>query len=141
MKLVIKGTAYPVKDAFSVPSLNKIREILSVTGLGPASIYERFAEYVTKPAREITENLEYLDGFRAFVWLARTAAGERVTLEEANDFDWSDWNWQLDEDEVTDEEVEPDPTPAQTDSDLGAEPKPRRRTATSKTSTKPSAPA
>lgn len=110
MKLVIKGTPYDVNDAFKVPTINDMLRIVKVTGLSLADISTRFVEMAEAGDNaQVAGSTRLMEGFRAFVWLVRTAAGEKVTLDEANDFTWSDWHFDVEAEEA---QAEPDPTQA-----------------------------
>jgi hypothetical protein len=96
VKLVIKGTPYDVNDAFKVPTINDMLRIVKVTGLSLADISTRFVEMAEAGDNaQVAGSTRLMEGFRAFVWLVRTAAGEKVTLDEANDFTWSDWHFDV----------------------------------------------
>jgi hypothetical protein len=110
VKLVIKGTPYDVNDAFKVPTINDMLRIVKVTGLSLADISTRFVEMAEAGDNaQVAGSTRLMEGFRAFVWLVRTAAGEKVTLDEANDFTWSDWHFDVEAEEA---QAEPDPTQA-----------------------------
>jgi len=75
-----------------------------------------------------------MEGFVAFVWLVRTAAGESLSLDQAADFKWSEWAFEFDPSELA-AEAEPDPTLASPGSDpVDAEPVPSRKRAETRSS-------
>jgi hypothetical protein len=141
-KLVIRGAVYSVEDAFARPTLNDLVAIKRATGLGAETIAQRVNKLSGMPAAEVLDDADLLDGFRAFVWLARRAAGEKLTLEEASDFSWDEWSIELEGDDVEDEEVDPGQPaalPAPVVGEHSAESQPTRgRSATTRTSRKQS---
>lgn len=106
--LIIQGKAYSVEDAIARPTLNDLVAIKRATGLGAETIVRRMNKLAGMPAADVLDDLELLEAFRAFVWMARRAVGESLTLEEANEFGWDEWSIEFDADEDT-EAIDSDP--------------------------------
>lgn len=135
-KFLISGKKYDLDNAFARPSLNDLVALRLETGLGVQSLRRQVAEIDTLEgglnSDEFFDRPELMNALRALIWLARKAAGEKLTLSEANAFPWEDF------DVVDDDAAAERPTKAATGSGLVvAKAAPRKRTpVTSKTSAK-----
>jgi hypothetical protein len=110
MKVKIQGKEYDIEQGMSKVSLTTLFELKSSYGIGMQTLMktgERFGKI--KDNTEILEDLELLNAFRVMVWLARKAAGEKLTLDEANDFPLDTFEFVSDEPEDADPKAEPAP--------------------------------
>ena len=120
MKLGIDGKAYDLKGALSSPSLNDLHALLLSTGVGVKTLKLRMQRVDDLPDFEdLFEDAELMVALKAVIWLARRKAGERLTIDEANDFGMDTFELIREE---GDEAKQEDPTTAPTDSvpDVGA---------------------
>ena len=121
MKLVIRGVRYPFEDLFNEPSVGQALRIVRATGLSLEEIRSRFGEMIqVGDDLKVKADPRLLEGFIALMWLARSAAGEDITFQEASEFKWSEWSVELDPDDVKAAEPE-NPTSARTDSVPGVD--------------------
>lgn len=120
MKLGIDGKVYDLKGALMRPSLNDLHALLLATGIGVKTLKLRMQRIDELPDFEdIFEDAELMDALRSLVWLARRNAGERLSVEDANDFGMDTFELVSDEDDVPAADLA-DPTTAPTDSDPAA---------------------
>lgn len=129
MKLVIQGTAYDVTEAMSKPTLNDLfmLKVQTRTADRPKGLSLKVLGEGMKAIGEFTDPSEFLEDdlslqcLRALIFLCRRAAGEKVNLEQANDFPLSELGFESDD---TDEELlaKEGPTRALPDSGQGDEP-------------------
>ena len=118
MQLVIQGTRYDLIETLSKPSLNDLYYLkvktkstdypagVSLKSMVPVML--RMAD-LDDPAG-ILDDPELLLNLRALVFLCRRHAGEKLTLDEANDFPIDEFSFEReDSDDLVLEEAAPDP--------------------------------
>lgn len=103
MLLIISGTEYDVVETLSKPSLNDLFYLkvktktedfplgVSLKTMIPGML--RMADF-TDPA-DFIDDAESLLNLRALVYLCRRHAGERVTLDSANDFPLDEFSFEM----------------------------------------------
>ncbi len=105
MLIHIGENTYSATDGIREASLNdlyyiklKTRDEEHPTGVSLITLKAYLAEFqkVTTGA-ELVDNLDALMGLRCLVFIARRHAGEKVTLEEANDFQLSQLSFEREE--------------------------------------------
>lgn len=87
MKFTIRGKEYDVEAGASKATLQTLYVMRTKYGIGVKALAEmgkKFATYANP--MEILDDPEAFNAFRAMIWLARTHAGEKITMEEACDF-------------------------------------------------------
>lgn len=136
--LVLPGRRWEITDTLRRPTLNRLRELRKVSGLGMQSIVEgltrrdaiveaqinrvRAQIEAGQPVEDLdvavssalSEEPKVLDAMCAFVWLARREAGESISLDDVDDFNPADFKVLTDDDQA--EQVPVDPTTPATDS-------------------------
>jgi hypothetical protein len=102
MKLKIEGKEYDVAQGMAKVSLTTLFELKSKYGIGMAHLMKQGEKFgKIKNNAEILDDLDMLQAFRVMVWLARKHAGEKLTLDEANDFPLDAFEFVNEEDEPT----------------------------------------
>ncbi|WP_411732188.1 hypothetical protein [Paeniglutamicibacter sp.] len=85
MKIVINGKKYPLAESLQRATLNDLYALKLQTGMGMKSLREtlqRMKDY--EDQADFLEEAENMQAFRGMIWLCRRAAGEFLTVEEAN---------------------------------------------------------
>ena len=107
MKFTIRGKEYDIEAGASKATLQTLYVMRTKYGIGVKALAEMGQKFKTfKNPMEILDDPEAFNAFRAMIWLARTHAGDKVTIEEACDFSL---------DEMIFEEPEPEPEEAAVD--------------------------
>jgi len=139
VKLVIDHIGeYDIEETLKNASLNDLFYLKSKTrsddfplGVSMKSLGEGMQKWGDfKDPSDILDDLEALMNLRSLVFLCRRHTGEKVGLDDANNFPISDFKFEVEE---GDEVAAADPTQALPDSGQGAEPA-TATTSTSKTS-------
>lgn len=110
MKFRIKGKEYDAEAGLKKATLLTLFELKSRHGIGMkqlAATAKKFEE-ITDPM-ELLDNTESFQLFLVVIWLARKYAGEKLTLEEANDDFSIDELALIVDDEEAPEAAGPDP--------------------------------
>jgi hypothetical protein len=125
--LVIQGKEFDVVETLSKPSLNDLFYLkvktkseefpLGVSLKTLAAGLERMASF-TNPM-DFIDDAESLLSLRALIFLARRHAGERVTLDSANDVPLDEFSFVPEDGDEALFGASPDPQPALTDSAQG----------------------
>lgn len=87
MKFTINGVEYDVEAGASKATLQTLYVMKTKYGIGVkqlVSMSRKFKEF--ENPLDILDDPEAFNAFRAMIWLARTHAGEKLTLDEACDF-------------------------------------------------------
>lgn len=101
-KWEINGKTYDAARGLQAVTLNTLLELKIEHGVSMKTLMAsaQRLELITDPL-DILDDLDALRTFRYIVWLARLAAGEKLTLEQANgDFGLSDLHVIGDDDEA-----------------------------------------
>lgn len=117
MKFMIRGgeTVYDAEAGVEKASLGLLYDLKVRTGIGVKTL-ARMVQNLSK-FKDPMDILEEKDGFRALmivIWLARQHAGEKITIEQANNVPLSDLI-------LLSEEKEPEAAPKVTPPDSGPE--------------------
>lgn len=120
MKFLIEGREYDLKNGIAKATLYTLFELKSRYGIGMKSLVgsAKKMESLTDPM-ELLEDEASFKVFMALIWLARRYAGEKLTLEEANNVSLDDFTVEPEEGD----EVPEDPK-AVMDSDPEEQPNP-----------------
>lgn len=87
MKFTIRGKEYDIEAGASKATLQTLYVMRTKYGIGVKALAEMGQKFSTyKNPMEILDDPEAFNAFRAMIWLARTHAGDKVTIEEACDF-------------------------------------------------------
>jgi hypothetical protein len=116
VKLILSGREYELEDALQRSTLADLYQLKLKTGIGMKTLkasLEAMGEFDNP--EDFLDDERVLLAFNALIWLCRRRAGEKLTLEEANDVPISEVAFETDEPDVTPDEPA-DPTPARTDS-------------------------
>lgn len=87
MKFLIEGREYDLKNGISKATLYTLYELKCKYGIGIKSLVA-----ASKKMGAVSDPMDFLEDeqtfqtFLAVIWLARRYAGEKLTLEQANDF-------------------------------------------------------
>ncbi|ASN38997.1 hypothetical protein CGQ24_08200 [Arthrobacter sp. 7749] len=85
MKIIINGKKYPLAESLQRATLNDLYALKLQTGMGMKTLREtlqRMKDY--EDQSDFLEEAENMNAFRGMIWLCRRAAGEFLTVEEAN---------------------------------------------------------
>lgn len=118
MKLVIGDKKYPLAESLQRATLNDLYVLKLSSGLGMKKLREILNRMKDYPdTADFLEEAENIQAMRAMIWLCRRAAGESLSLEEANANPLAEIRYEADE-----EAPVPEANPkAPADSDQDAE--------------------
>lgn len=97
MKIIIEGKEYDLTAALQRPTLFLVREMKIRTGYGMKSLKEQSERFKGLTEDDFLEDADLMGAFMAMIWLARRTAGENLSLEAANSFDFNEMTWAPDE--------------------------------------------
>lgn len=118
MKLVLAGTEYSVNDSLQKATLSDLLQLKVKTGIGMKTLKDSLDLMSTlADPEDFLDDERILLALNALIWLCRRHAGERLTLDEANDVALEDVSFNTDDEDVA--AVDADPTQAPTDSGAG----------------------
>lgn len=87
MKFTINGVEYDVEAGASKATLQTLYVMKTKYGIGVKQLVEMSRKFKTfENPLDILDDPDAFNAFRAMIWLARTHAGEKLTLDEACDF-------------------------------------------------------
>lgn len=87
MKFTINGIEYDVEAGASKATLQTLYVMKTKYGIGVKQLVEMSRKFKTfENPLDILDDPDAFNAFRAMIWLARTHAGEKLTLDEACDF-------------------------------------------------------
>jgi hypothetical protein len=91
MVFSINGKEYDALLALAKVSLNTLYELKTKTGIGMQTLMKMVSKMGDfKDPTELLEDKDAFNAFRIIIWLARTHAGEKLSISEANDFPITD---------------------------------------------------
>lgn len=91
MLFSINGKEYDALMALAKVSLNTLWEMKRTTGIGMQTLMSMVAKMGEfKDPAQVLDDEDAFTAFRLVIWLARTYAGEKLSVEEANDFPVTD---------------------------------------------------
>lgn len=101
MKFTIQGKEYDVEAGASKATLQTLYVMRTKYGIGVKALAEMGQKFATfANPLDILDDPEAFNAFRAMIWLARTHAGEKVTMEEACDFPLDEMVFQVEDEEI-----------------------------------------
>lgn len=124
MKIIIEGKEYDLTAALQRPTLFLVREMKIRTGYGMKSLKEQSERFKGLTEDDFLEDADLMGAFMAMIWLARRTAGENLSLEAANSFDFNEMQWAPDEPAIAPADPAAELPKAETVSNPDAEPLP-----------------
>jgi len=124
VKIIIEGKEYDLTAALQRPTLFLVREMKIRTGYGMKSLKEQSERFKGLTEDDFLEDADLMGAFMAMIWLARRTAGENLSLEAANSFDFNEMQWAPDEPAIAPADPAAELPKAETVSNPDAEPLP-----------------
>lgn len=113
MIFVIEGKEYDVEQGLAKVTLNTLFELKAKHGISAKDL-QIMAQYLSKfngkPAEELLDDKMAIRSLMVIIWLARKHAGERITLEQACEFDMTEFYIKAEDEPEPEDEADPKAT-------------------------------